>query len=99
MTSTNLQKEIVESGRVSPPLRSSPCTDVKYTQFPTICRNNCRISHNLQKHQLNFSLSPVSGTFAALLAGEGLLSPVLFADLAVSFTKLCPSKDDGPDVS
>lgn len=33
MTSTNLQKEIVESGRVSPPLHSSLCTDVENSVF------------------------------------------------------------------
>lgn len=39
-TSTNLQKEIVESGRVSPPLHSSLCADIKYR----------RICPKLQKH-------------------------------------------------
>lgn len=39
-TSTNLQKEIVESGRVSPLLHLSLCADMKYV----------RISPKLQKH-------------------------------------------------
>lgn len=33
-TSTNLQKEIVESGRVSPTLHLSLCADIKYKRIP-----------------------------------------------------------------
>lgn len=78
MTSTNLQKEIVESGRVSAPLHLFLCTDRK-------CGG---ISHNLQQY-VEFCTFRVSGALAVPLAGDGLLSPVLSTHITVTFAKPC----------